>query len=866
MRVRRTLTALLFLFSLSVSQAQLKDLRPEEYGQWESISFSRLSDDGRWFAFNVSTVAGDSRFTVRNTDGPVLAAVPIGSTADLPGGAVQFTDDSKFVGYMIAPPKAVSDKLKEEKKPVEIRLAIRSLAANQEQIFEGVRTYKFLKGGRFLVFHRQRTTEPGADMVVVDLSDGTQSVFSNVVDFELNDAENLIAFEMETPGGFQGIQTFEPSTGTLRSVDWGKSDLGNLTFAEKADTLAYLRGRRDETKEGSFFSVVRATDLRKPKPTLQVFDPEKVESFPKGKRIAEFGGVRLNKDGTIVGFGIQTWSDKKKPDARPQDKSTVEIWSTRDIRVVPEQRVSAARDRARTQPVIWRTANGPSYQIVVPEADLVPFVSTMNFNGEPVRVTANLERAILFDAKPYARPDNDGITPYDLYRIDTLNGHRERIAEKVLNGAQLSPDGGYVTFFQLGNWWVVNLETGEKRNITAKQKFTFADELNDETTPEKPPVAGPTWFRDDSGAIYYDRYDAWLYRPSTGTLQPLTDGRKDRLVMRFEDVEDDPEGLRADAPLYFHAFNDVTKASGYYLADGKGSGKILAMDAASITGLSKIKTGDRYAFVMGNFEKSPNVYVTNGQFSAIKPITNTNPQQAQYKWGKAQSIGFKSKWGAELQGTLIYPAGYEKGKTYPMVTYIYERLSDELHRYILPVEWSSYNPQVLSQNGYFVWMPDIAYKPRNPGISAVECLEPSVQAVLKLNVGVDATKIGLIGHSWGGYQTAFATTVSKVFAVGVAGAPLTDLPSMHGSFYLNQGVPNGALLETSQGRMEVPFYDDLETYLRNSPVFRSKERNTPLLIAQGTADGAVPYQQGYMLYNTLRRMGKNAVFLSYGGE
>jgi dipeptidyl aminopeptidase/acylaminoacyl peptidase len=200
------------------------------------------------------------------------------------------------------------------------------------------------------------------------------------------------------------------------------------------------------------------------------------------------------------------------------------------------------------------------------------------------------------------------------------------------------------------------------------------------------------------------------------------------------------------------------------------------------------------------------------------------------------------------------------------VKYIYEKLSDNLHAYMMPIDWSAYNPQILSQNGYFVYMPDITYKPRNPGLSAVDCLEPAIDAVLALHVGVDSTKIGLMGHSWGAYETAFVTTVSKYFAVGVAGAPLTELTSMYNSYYWNAGITDQQIFETSQGRMEVPFWEDPKVYFDNSAVWQSKKRTAPILITFGDQDGAVDWHQGQYLYNTLRRMGKNAVMLVYAGE
>ncbi len=131
---------------------------------------------------------------------------------------------------------------------------------------------------------------------------------------------------------------------------------------------------------------------------------------------------------------------------------------------------------------------------------------------------------------------------------------------------------------------------------------------------------------------------------------------------------------------------------------------------------------------------------------------------------------------------------------------------------------------------------------------------------------IDLEQVGLVGHSWGGYQTAFTVTQTDVFAAAVAGAPLTNLFSMYLSIYWNSGGTDARIFEISQGRMEVPFWEDIEAYRANSPVFHIDHMNTPLLVAFGTEDGAVDFNQGVEFYNAARRANKDFVLLVYEGE
>ena len=164
-----------------------------------------------------------------------------------------------------------------------------------------------------------------------------------------------------------------------------------------------------------------------------------------------------------------------------------------------------------------------------------------------------------------------------------------------------------------------------------------------------------------------------------------------------------------------------------------------------------------------------------------------------------------------------------------------------------------------------MFVPDITYRVNDPGMSAVWCMVPAVKAAIATGI-VDPKKIGITGHSWGGYQTAFLITQTDIFAAAVAGAPLTDMVSMYSLVYKNSGGGNGAIFESSQGRFKGGFWDNWDAYYRNSPVFFAKNVKTPLMILHNDKDGAVDFTQGVEYFNTLRRMQKPVIMLEYVGE
>jgi dipeptidyl aminopeptidase/acylaminoacyl peptidase len=125
-------------------------------------------------------------------------------------------------------------------------------------------------------------------------------------------------------------------------------------------------------------------------------------------------------------------------------------------------------------------------------------------------------------------------------------------------------------------------------------------------------------------------------------------------------------------------------------------------------------------------------------------------------------------------------------------------------------------------------------------VSAVACVTAAVKAAIATGV-VDPKRIGLQGHSWGGYQTAFTVTQTDMFAAAVAGAPLTNMVSMYSLIYKNSGGANQAIFESSQGRFLGSYLDNWEAYVRNSPVNFAKNVKTPLIILHNDQDGAVDH-------------------------
>jgi len=268
---------------------------------------------------------------------------------------------------------------------------------------------------------------------------------------------------------------------------------------------------------------------------------------------------------------------------------------------------------------------------------------------------------------------------------------------------------------------------------------------------------------------------------------------------------------------------------------------------------------------MQTFEDFPNYWATNTRFENPKQVTDANPQQSEYHWGRRILVDYKNGDGTKLQATLALPANYEEGKKYPMLVYFYEKMSQRHHQYSVPRFDDRPHMSTYASDGYLVLMPDVVYKIGRPGSSALDCVTSAVQATIDAGFA-DEKRIVLQGHSWGGYQSSFILTQTDMFAAVVTGAPVTNLVSFHGELYKSSGTSQQGITEKGQVRMGTSPWENMELYHSQSPVHNVRNITTPFIILHGTDDGAVDWHQGLEYYNAARRNGKQAILLSYPNE
>ncbi|MEX2467442.1 MAG: prolyl oligopeptidase family serine peptidase [Gemmatimonadota bacterium] len=848
-------------------------LGPDDYGKWEQLGRTEVSPDGSWLAVSIGRVNDEDELRVHRTDADSVVVVAYGS-------GQTFSRDSRWLLYTIGRSEEERDEARRAERPVRDDVGIFDLGTGTVSVREAVQSFRLSADGRFAALRRYKPEDQdheGVDLIVEELATGERMVFGNVSDARWADEGHLLAITLDAADRVgNGVSLYDPDSGSLRLLDQAEATYRQMRWREDTADLAVLRTVEDEAFEDTTHVALVWQDLDQSSPRSFTLDGGSHPQLATHMRIVEHRAPSWSDDGTVVFLGLQERRPAPEPceettedagdgstptedcDDNDQDDETpgVEIWHARDLDPIPQQRVREQQLREQNHISAWHL-------------DRDAFVQLGDDHAERTSLVPGGRHVIGMDETPYEEDAMFRQQFLDLYAIDVGSGAKTLIENRVPGNASGSPGGRYVVWFEGEHWFAYALEQGRTHNLTEGIGAQFVNLDLTPTREQMPSFGIAGWLEDDAAILLNDRWDVWEVQLDGSGGRALTSGAEGDVRYRLVDLDPEADAFDADAPLYYHAYSEWTKEAGYARAQRGAEPTRLIWADKSFGGfgggLLEAKDADVLVFRQEGFDDSPDLFVAGPDLRDPRQVTRTNPFQADYAWGRTELVDYENEWGRRLQGVLTYPADYEPGRTYPLVVYHYELLSQGMHQYQVPDPTRYYNQQIWSHEGYFVFRPDIVYRDRRPGQSNVETLRPALDAVLATGL-IDEERMGLIGHSWGGYQTTFFVTQDDRFAAAVAGAPLTNLMSMYLSFYWNSGGTDARIFEISQGRMQVPWWEDWDSYFNNSPVHHIQNMETPLLMMFGTDDGAVEFNQGVEFYNAARRLRKDMVFLAYEGE
>lgn len=382
------------------------------------------------------------------------------------------------------------------------------------------------------------------------------------------------------------------------------------------------------------------------------------------------------------------------------------------------------------------------------------------------------------------------------------------------------------------------------------------------------------YFSEDDKFILFEVVGGFLkYQIDKGTFVkiPLLDGFYPSIISttKLGDKSNRLIGRKStynsQRPLLLKMYdkvNDKTAVLSY------ASGKILTLVAPTRHRIETLEQQNDQLISYTSEDYNVPFYITAFNGKKAKVIYKSNPQDTLACRFRAERISYTNSEGVKLTGILYYPVDYKENSTYPMIVSVYERQSHFGNQYLRDgffERTEGLNIRSYLEKSYFVFLPSIVFNKSGTGFSALDCVNRALDA-LSAHKAIDFKRLGLIGHSHGGYETNFIATHSDRFATYASGAGNSDLVRSYFSYNYEFLKPFYFQFETGQYKMPGSFEDYKELYIQNSPIYAVSKINAPIFLWTGMRDRNIDWNQVMEFYLGLKRNKKDAVALFYPDE
>ncbi|GHE23722.1 alpha/beta hydrolase family protein [Sphingobacterium griseoflavum] len=870
------------------------------------------SPDGKWIGYIAGPTQGDLTLNLKTTaNSSQQYHYPIGGQ----NSGITFSEHSNFVAFYQSPDYKTIKSNEKAKKPNLKKLRLVSLKDTASVVFENVQKFDFSnEDGNWLALRfdsptpaqKNETAGKGANLLLYNLNNKKKFNIGSVHDYAFNKNGTLLAYSVDADGqNGNGIFLLNLNTGLTTVIQNDEATFSKINWNKEGTAFSLLKSKKNKDYKTPVYSLIGVRNVLAKNPETHSYTGLKEQQITAGYGISENSVPYWSKDLSRIFFGIAkiektNVQPEKTQDAKvdslaqnvksaglvdstqrstdstaaalatksPQkpatnkkelEKPDMTIWNWQDKRLQSSQRTQLERDKKFNIMSAWEIASDK-------------FVSLADSNLRSISLAPNQKIGYGLDFSPYEFTSNlDGQRFADVYIVDIATSERRLAIEKLYLNASFStsfsPTSSHILYYNEGDYYVLDVKTLAKTNITKNIPTSFIS-VTDDHNVSKPATGTFGWTHDGRFVLLKDNYDLWKVSLDGKSHQQLTDNWKSKKLFAtsYNNIYPDDEDIDLSKDQYFGVMDDNNKQTGIALLPAKSDKmQVLTLEDAYIGPVNKVKHASAFFYSRQTPTVSPELYMSTDKM-LTSPVKLVADSAKQLLSAGSKLISYISDHGDTLQAVLYLPANYVEGQTYPTITYIYERLTNGKNSYSLPAyPGGGFNRAMYTSNGYAVLMPDIKYKLNDPGMSAVACVVPAVKAAVATGI-VDEKNVAIHGHSWGGYQTSFLITQTNIFKAAVAGAPLTNMISMYSLIYWNSGSSNQSIFESSQGRLTTGYWDNWDAYARNSPIFHIKNVQTPLIIMHNDKDGAVDYTQGIEYFNGLRRLNKPVVLLTYNGE
>ncbi len=429
---------------------------------------------------------------------------------------------------------------------------------------------------------------------------------------------------------------------------------------------------------------------------------------------------------------------------------------------------------------------------------------------------------------------------------------RETPADRIVDVTGATGGGGEL--------FVVSAGGGAPRAFSGKTEGSISTDF-----------VPPRWDAASAHLYVLGNDRVWKGTLATGTIEPLTPEAPYEVREIIATSSQNTFWTEPGSRLLFICTRDRTsRQAGFYRVDtSSGRAEKIREEnrriGVSFQGPVTSPDGRSVVYLAQSAGESPDLWVAGPGLREQRRLTTINPVLDQYVFGEGRLVDFRSLDGEPLHAALVLPAGYEKGKRYPTVVWVYasDSGSRAVHHFGL-VGIPAYNMHMLTTRGYAVVWPDIPVHTGTPARDLLKAVMPAIDRLVELGI-TDPDRLAVMGQSNGGYSTLALIAQTSRFKAAVMNAGFGDLVGFYGSMsYAGTGgwIP---WLERAGGGMGAAPWEAPLRYVENSPVYYLDRITTPLIVQAGADDeGIVRFSD--QVWVGLQRLGKEATYLRYGGE
>jgi dipeptidyl aminopeptidase/acylaminoacyl peptidase len=856
-----------FITNISAQTAVMTS--PDIYSQWNKLRNVAMSDSAQTIIYTLEKEVGDKRLGIYHKPNGASYFMDRINTAsvDYTGRYVVYTHGLAYDSTRTLKRK----KTAKDKMPVD-SLSIFDIQTKSITVIDQVTNFLLpSKYPDYLVYTRTVKKENPQDstakkspckdqtIIIRNLGSGRQDTIHQVKDYVLADEAPVLLYTVCGGDSLATYTTFkrELKDGLTKSISKPFFQITNLVLDKSGQQAAFhsLDAKSALTKKPYSLHL-----HRKGEATASVVMDLSSSTKPQGWSVSSDAKPRFSDKGSRLIFGVTPPAIERDTTRLDDEIVNVEIWHHDMPRLYTQLESTLDEDKKRSYAYVCDITS----RTIHPLEDMV-------YNRSAIHNRNEGRYALLTSVAPYEKEMTwIGNSRKDVDLYDFYTRTRTNLLRGSDNNATLSPQGKYAYWFSPidSAWYFYSTETKQKGVLASAKISTWTDELHD--TPSQPDSYGIAgWSTDDKAAFIYDRYDIYKADPRDPlSTIALTNGRETNKTYRIIDLDPLRDDIDPTQPILMHVFDENTKGDAYaYLDLISGAIKPIMGGAYTLSkNVTKARSSEDLIYYRQSNATFPDIQLSTTTFDRSVRVSDANPQQANYAWCSNQLFSWRDYAGKSVEGMLFFPPGFDKTKKYPLIVNFYERSANSLHSHRAPeAHRSQINYAIYTNKGYVIFNPDISYKLAQPGDDCLNAVNSGVDALLKLGY-IDSTRMGLQGHSWGGYQIAYMLTKTARYKCAEAGAAVVNMVSAYGGVRWESGMSRMFQYEKTQSRIGKTLWQDTKAFHYNSPIYQLDKVTTPVLIMHNDEDGAVPWEQGIEYYMAMRRLGKPAWLLNYNGE